>query len=553
MSQDNISPANPDSMEARVTKIEEMLANLTAMMQAQVGGARPAEVQDQRSRLHSPRVVPHLNVLGVEDDVVIDNSPAMGKSESLENQKLKDKVGRLEHLIRNLKGVEDQIIDTEGLCFFPHVRLPEKFKWTSEKFDGRGDPRTHLRSFIGQLRGGRGFTDEQLGQAFQFSLTGAAHHWLMALDSSSTRTWDDMMKAFTRQYSYNTEIELTRRELETTKQAAGEGFTSYLKRFRDKAAQMWDRPNEREQVGMIVRGLRDPYRKFLFALPILNFDGLIVAAQQVEDAIFQEELPKVDRYATESSSSRRPPQQKSSGVNAIMPTLPSAAPTLSTMVAPFTLEQRTAPPNRPKRQFANLGASLSSVFSRLAKAGLISTIQPRPIPEPKPRWYNPDLFCHYHCQEGHTTDNCFNLKHAIQDLYDAKKFELRPKQPSVTKNPLPNHQSINALGEDLKEFDPTIFIRRLSIQSKGHVHVVKSDAKHKQIKTVEGEFMKYQSEASETLEMVPYFKKPNGQFIKEVHDSSYSGFSELWLDEISGKELPGFEIFFNCVVDRAES
>lgn len=89
-----------------------------------------------------------------------------------------------------------------------------------------------------------------MGQAFQLTLSGPALRWLMSLDYSQTRTWEDMVKAFKNQYSYNTEMELTRRDLETTRQEVREGFTPFLIRFRKKAAQMWDRPSDKEQVRM---------------------------------------------------------------------------------------------------------------------------------------------------------------------------------------------------------------------------------------------------------------------------------------------------------------
>lgn len=81
------------------------------------------------------------------------------------------------------------------MCFFPEAKIPEKFKWHSDKFDGTGDLRAHLRAYIGQMRV-QGFTDQQMGQAFQLTLSGPALRWLMSLETSQTRTWEDIMKAF---------------------------------------------------------------------------------------------------------------------------------------------------------------------------------------------------------------------------------------------------------------------------------------------------------------------------------------------------------------------
>jgi len=58
--------------------------------------------------------------------------------------------------------------------------------------------------------------------------------------------------------------------------------------------------------------------------------------------------------------------------------------------------------------------------------------------------YNPELHCEYHLgQVGHSTDNCWRLRHKIQDLIDAKMIQLdfiEAPNPNVNNNPLPNHQ-----------------------------------------------------------------------------------------------------------------
>ncbi|XP_042511729.1 uncharacterized protein LOC122086859 [Macadamia integrifolia] len=146
----------------------------------------------------------------------------------------------------------------------------------------------------------------------------------------------------------------------------------------------------------------------------------------------------------------------------ILPTAP-ASPTPAT---PFVIEQDATPaPCQPRRQFTDLRTSLSSVLNRLLQAGLIVKPEPRPLPERKPDWFNPNLFCDYHSQQGHVTDRCYKLQKAIQDLLDAKKFEIRVKRPNVATNPLPQHRAINALQEDLGNFDPTSLIIFLSVKS----------------------------------------------------------------------------------------
>ena len=58
---------------------------------------------------------------------------------------------------------------------------------------------------------------------------------------------------------------MTRRDLETTKQEPKESFSAVITKWRSKAAQMMNRPNEKEQLTMVVKNLLPTYHKHLFA------------------------------------------------------------------------------------------------------------------------------------------------------------------------------------------------------------------------------------------------------------------------------------------------
>ena len=49
---------------------------------------------------------------------------------------------------------------------------------------------------------------------FPLSLSGAAQRWFASLNTSRRRTWADMGQEFIRQYSFNTVVDVSRRELE---------------------------------------------------------------------------------------------------------------------------------------------------------------------------------------------------------------------------------------------------------------------------------------------------------------------------------------------------
>ena len=106
---------------------------------------------------------------------------------------------------------------------------------------------------------------------------------------------------------------------------------------------------------------------------------------------------------------------------------------------------------------------ISQVFDKLKTKGLLKPLNPRPISNPLPSKFDVNKRCAYHQGPGHDTDNCFGLRHAIQDQIDNKMI-ASPTRPSITNNPLPNHNfgkgpRINCLmtEEDHKE-DPSDLI-----------------------------------------------------------------------------------------------
>ena len=80
-------------------------------------------------------------------------------------------------------------------------------------------------------------------------------------------------------------MDITRRDLETTKQELKESFSTFITKWKAKAVQMMSRPSEEEQLVMVVKNLLPVYHKYLFAQYFPNFKVLIAAETQIEDTI----------------------------------------------------------------------------------------------------------------------------------------------------------------------------------------------------------------------------------------------------------------------------
>ena len=114
-----------------------------------------------------------------------------------------------------------------------------------DKFDGTGCLKAHLKMYTKALQP-LGATEELLTQMFQNTFTNPAFRWFLNLEDSLIRTWEDIGNEFYKQYKYNTKVDITRRDLGTTKQKPKETFSVFITRRRAKVAQMTNRPNKEE-------------------------------------------------------------------------------------------------------------------------------------------------------------------------------------------------------------------------------------------------------------------------------------------------------------------
>ena len=112
---------------------------------------------------------------------------------------------------------------------------------------------------------------------------GAAFRWFLNLDGARAKSWEDICCEFHNQYKYNIEVDVPRRDLETTMQELKESFSTCITKWRSKAAQMMNRLSKEEQLTMVVKNLLP--HKYLFTQYFPNFKALIATGTQFEDAI----------------------------------------------------------------------------------------------------------------------------------------------------------------------------------------------------------------------------------------------------------------------------
>ncbi|RVX00125.1 hypothetical protein CK203_026581 [Vitis vinifera] len=357
----------------------------------------------------------------------------------------------------------------------PAASLPAKFRMPDiERYSGIGCPKIHLRLYSTVMRA-HGIDDAQLVALFPMSLSGAAQRWFASVEPSRLRTWEDVAREFLTQFAFSADIDVSRRELEATRQRPEESISSFVTRWRAKVAGMVDRPKEQDQIDMVLRNLQPRFARRLVGIPFQDLRSLVHAAFSVEEAMARGLWTDTATSPDSKGKKLIGPLTRSGEVGAIsyQHRRPAHHSVYRSPIvrAPFSLPQyqyqldyaqepyiaqtsmqprpphpraATHPPprpyaQRPPRQFTPLGMTLTRAFEKLRDAGVIVPLVPRPLPHPIPPHFRSHEHCLYHQIPGHDTEHCSALHHAIQDLIDSGLVDLA--RPSVTTNPLPTHST----------------------------------------------------------------------------------------------------------------
>ena len=105
----------------------------------------------------------------------------------------------------------------------------------------------------------KGLDEKQTLHAFPLSVMGGASRWYNSLDPNKTKVWNERVELLVDQFIFNTIIDVTLRNLKTTKQGVGETFSKYMTRWKGKTSRMVNRPNEKDQINMIIKNLLPAY------------------------------------------------------------------------------------------------------------------------------------------------------------------------------------------------------------------------------------------------------------------------------------------------------
>ncbi|XP_077215777.1 uncharacterized protein LOC143850404 [Tasmannia lanceolata] len=347
-----------------------------------------------------------------------------------------DRLDKMAQEMESMKMQGPKKLNMAEYMIIPGVVLPPNFKMPDhDKYDGTGCPKSHLKALIPLLQQ-HGLTPEQIALLFPRSLTGTAKKWFLSLKTEEIRTLEDIANRFVEQFSMEEGIDVTKRDLKALKQGHNETFTSFIRRWRRKAAQMTHRLPDSEQIKIVVKNLSSQYYHHMAIQYFIDFDFLIKTGTQIEDALSK---GLRSRPSSDVREGKRPivaPKEVHS-VNYTGPPSYARPPGYDRPPSRTVTEVRRPIEKKVFRRFDPLPYPLSVALKKLLRDKKITLLEPRELPNPLPKYWRKDQYCDYHQNSGHLTDKCMALRHKIQDMIEAK--DLAVEAPNVTRNPLPTH------------------------------------------------------------------------------------------------------------------
>uniref|UniRef100_A0A2N9H0S8 Integrase catalytic domain-containing protein n=1 Tax=Fagus sylvatica TaxID=28930 RepID=A0A2N9H0S8_FAGSY len=315
----------------------------------------------------------------------------------------------------------DNLVHRVDSPFIPSIAdfpLPSRFKVPLlENFDGTKDPFDYLEAFktIMQLQA---VPEEVMCRAFPLGLRGSARVWFNKLESESIGSFVQLSRAFIDHFIGSQRRGRPPTHLLSVKQMEGESLRTFVHRFNEEAMKI-DRPKEDVTVTAFMAGLRKG--DFLYELckdPPETMSELMYEATKhmnAEDALEAMDDPPPKRRKETEDRKPKPAKQK---------------------VPKFTETPERKRTTAPPVKFSSL-TPLNTPIDKLLlqiqddpSLRWLGKIRSDPNNRPK------NLYCRFHRDHGHLTEDCVALKEQVETLIrqgKLQKYVSRPANASPAK------------------------------------------------------------------------------------------------------------------------
>ncbi|XP_071933287.1 uncharacterized protein [Coffea arabica] len=285
--------------------------------------------------------------------------------------------------------------------FVPDIEnypLPAKFKIPSMKpYDATTDPEDHLFAFLTQMRL-QTAADAVRCKTFSMFLEGKARQWFQGLPPRSIKSFAQLARLFAAQFVSSRAFSKSMAHLMTIQQRSEESLREYMVRFNNESLQVRDR-DDKVVMAAFINGLRKQklYTE-LVERPPKSVREMLDRAHEKANA---EEANRL-----KSAQERLRDDKRRRGTDQVD--------------ARSGLGRKSAYDRPPRNRsmggdkpWTTLTAPRARVLAVMEQEGL--SRPPRPLGGDKNR-RDQGLFCVYHRDVGHDTEDCRHLKKDIEKL-----------------------------------------------------------------------------------------------------------------------------------------
>ncbi|XP_016199100.1 uncharacterized protein LOC107640060 [Arachis ipaensis] len=275
------------------------------------------------------------------------------------------------------------------------VRLPRNFdKSTDMRYDGTKDPQEHITAFEARMNL-EGVGNAVRCRAFPVTLAGPAIRWFNALPQGSIIAFTDISQSFLARFTTRIAKAKYPINLLGVTQKPGEPTRNFLDRFNDECLEIDGLTDSVGSLCLTNGLLNEDFRKHLTTKPVWSMQEIQSMAKEY---INNEEVSQV--VATNKRQLPNHPARQTTQVDSY-----KEAPRDGTL-SKLSKQPRVG----SFTNYTPLTAPIVEVYQQIADKEILS--RPRPLKERTGG--NKSLYCDYHKGFGHKTQDCFDLKDALE-------------------------------------------------------------------------------------------------------------------------------------------
>ncbi|GKA81537.1 reverse transcriptase domain-containing protein [Tanacetum coccineum] len=288
----------------------------------------------------------------------------------------------------------------------PRTRMPSHVK----TYDGSGDPEDHLKLFQSAAKT-EGWAMPTWCHMFNSTLTGNARVWFDKLPKESIDSYEDLRTAFRENYLQQTKHIKDPVEIHHIKQRDGESTEDFMERYKAEVLDVEGAP-ECMRISGFMHGITHPgLIKRLYERIPRSMDEMY----RMTTSFLQGEV------AALSHGQRKTPSWK-----------PSEGGNKPNFKKGFKNKQR---PDRKPDRFSLLTKTPKEIFA--LEKGKFKAPPPMVTPVEK---RDPNKYCEFHSDTGHSTDECMQLRKQIDEmtlmLKNMKLLQIAPQRSAGKLTPI---------------------------------------------------------------------------------------------------------------------